>query len=509
MNKTISIKDILDNNSILSPAMLNNKNNNYNFIKFVPLKDLVENSTKGEEIGSKSYIEKSNYFFIRTRAIQPNSLLLVEDNESIIPMHPHAYKKQNLKEGNILIVKDANVGETAILEKDLNNCMISGGIYNIKLKNYKYYVLAYTKTPHYKKQIDSLIPKGATIKHGKDIVFDFLIPFPNFKDDKLNKNIINFVEMLTKLLVEKEKIIKEKFSKISLKIEEELYKNQNPNNTFKYSFPNLQTLLKEKRLDTKLYSKGFKEIDYLIKNYKFGYSFIEESKIKIGNTPSSRVFHENAKYRWITPTNISDYGTIINNERIDFSNQFNLKNDAMLIINRTSKGGTGEYVGISTFYDYNLYGDGHHNQGIYRVENYSKEELLFMICFMNSGIIRKYCSHIAMGSKMKEIKSKHFCQIPIPKFSDNVKKEIVKLYYNETKNNFEDTIITKFNNMSDFLEILNESNTEEVLDNYCKKEIECSYEVGIFQLNNSIIQIKELIEKIFTIILTSKFSLGI
>lgn len=35
-----------------------------------------------------------------------------------------------------------------------------------------------------------------------------------------------------------------------------------------------------------------------------------------------------------------------------------------MLINRTSRGGKGEYVGIGTFYDYDAYGDGHHNQGI-------------------------------------------------------------------------------------------------------------------------------------------------
>ena len=100
----------------------------------------------------------------------------------------------------------------------------------------------------------------------------------------------------------------------------------------------------------------------------------------------------------------------------------------MLLVNRTSRGGRGEYVGIGMFYDVSKLGKGHHNQGIYRITNYSDKELMFMTCFMNIPMMRKYCAGLSVGSKMKEIKSSQFATIPFPKFPTPIIDRISTLY---------------------------------------------------------------------------------
>lgn len=100
---------------------------------------------------------------------------------------------------------------------------------------------------------------------------------------------------------------------------------------------------------------------------------------------------------------------------------YNLKKDAILFINRTSRGKKGEYVGSSCFYEFEYYGQGHHNQGIYRVENFSKNEKLFIVTFINSTVMRKICGNVTIGLKMKEIKSYDF--------SKEKQNEISKIYY--------------------------------------------------------------------------------
>ena len=42
--------------------------------------------------------------------------------------------------------------------------------------------------------------------------------------------------------------------------------------------------------------------------------------------------------------------------------------------------------------------------------------------------MRKYCSCICVGSKMKEIKLNQFLAIPFPKFDNKSKKKIVELF---------------------------------------------------------------------------------
>src|SRR5690625_1866563 len=107
--KSITFQDLVNRNS-LSPSNyqhLNLKNKN---IKV--LKDLVETPVEGgKEVGSKEYIPKSNKFFIRTSAFQSQSLLLDKKPGSVLPIRPQVFTDHSLKEGDVLILKDSNVGE--------------------------------------------------------------------------------------------------------------------------------------------------------------------------------------------------------------------------------------------------------------------------------------------------------------------------------------------------------------------------------------------------------------
>ena len=158
----------------------------------------------------------------------------------------------------------------------------------------------------------------------------------------------------------------------------------------------------------------------------------------------------------------------------------NLKKDCILFINRTSKGKKGEYVGITCFYDISYYGEGQHNQGLYRIEHLSKEEMIFTTAFMNSRIMRKICGNISIGSKMKEMKSYDFATLKFPKFDKTLKQKIGKLYYNNIdKTNFD-------------------------FDNYLENEKVRNKELGIFQLNTEIIEIKKELEIILNKIITEE-----
>jgi hypothetical protein len=56
--------------------------------------------------------------------------------------------------------------------------------------------------------------------------------------------------------------IKAKNQKIDDLIESELKKNQNPKSNFKYSYPKISEIKQETRLDTGIYEREFKEIDF-------------------------------------------------------------------------------------------------------------------------------------------------------------------------------------------------------------------------------------------------------
>lgn len=202
---------------------------------------------------------------------------------------------------------------------------------------------------------------------------------------------------------------------------------------YKFSHATYSKIVVGKRLDTGTYSDTFQRITHLVNNYKYGVFHIDANKLKSGSTPKIRIISDSKGdgVKWITPTNCSDWGYIRNHEQIATPTKNNLENDAVLLINRTSRGGKGEYVGIGAFYDYNVYGKGHHNQGIYRVSGYDKDLLVFITCFMNTPMMRKYCSALSVGSKMKEIKSEQFLSIPIPKLDKRVSDNVYQLFYTE------------------------------------------------------------------------------
>jgi hypothetical protein len=233
-----------------------------------------------------------------------------------------------------------------------------------------------------------------------------------------------------RLIIDLEKAIKIKFSTIENLIVDELYQSNPKSTKFAFNQPNILELINYTRLDTGIYSKDFKEIDHIIKNYKNGYHLIDSKKLKSGKTPIIRHIGNDPtlKYRWVTPTNCSDIGYLNIDERINMLETNNLSQNSMLLVNRTSRGGKGEYVGIAAYYDISVYGPGQYNQGIYRVFNYSDEELIFKTCFMNTNIMRKYCSYMCVGSKMKEMKANQFLTIPFPNFDENKIDEIRNLY---------------------------------------------------------------------------------
>ena len=78
-------------------------------------------SDNGNEVGSINYISISSHYFIRAKALQNEYFLPILDNETAVPIRPQVFSNFNLKEGDILISKDSNIGEIVILDKNYPN----------------------------------------------------------------------------------------------------------------------------------------------------------------------------------------------------------------------------------------------------------------------------------------------------------------------------------------------------------------------------------------------------
>lgn len=438
------------------------------------LSTLLKNCFQGQEIGSEAYLRNSKFRFLKTVNITESFTIDETSIEFCLPLNT---KKP--KQGNILIVKDGagnGLGEVCYynLENKDATDSISAGVLSIDVKKeFRFYVLGILKTQHFKDFVNLNTPEGSTIRHSKKIAIDYYVPFPSIKHNNESEKIIDYVSLIVQNIIHKEEEVKKRLSQINNAIVDELMNNQ------KGISNNMITRISEiknnsLRFDAGMYSNEYKQYRNLISNYSNGFFNIPLDNLKSGSTPDIRIFSTKAMLKWVTPTDIKDEGFFAPTVNISMPTSNNLSENAVLFINRTSKGKKGEYVGIACYYDHSYYGDGHHNQGIYRVDKYSEQKKQFIVAFMNATIMRKICGYTSQGTKMKEMKMNNFSELIFPEFPDKKLKEISTKYFNNYP-----------------------ANSDLKLENYLPKEKTRNSKLGIFQLN---LEIQKMKEKLVSIV---------
>lgn len=278
---TIEAKDFTLSSSQYMDLVMPNKT--FKFVKEFLSRKLTRKDL-GYEVGSVNYIGQSPYSFLRTKALQTHTYLPEIVPETAIPVMPNAFVKQNLLEGDVLISKDSNIGEIVILDKDYPNIMTSGAIYKLPLKKDKYYLLAFIKHKIFREQLNFMVPKGATIRHAKTMFLDCKIPMPN----KNAVETIGYIEILTKSIINKEKLIREKHGEILKAIKIELANNQKTEK-FKFDFPKLNELELNNRLDATFYSEKHKSLIFPTLNYSNGYKSLDNQGLFLKPGPSLEI----------------------------------------------------------------------------------------------------------------------------------------------------------------------------------------------------------------------------
>lgn len=385
----------------------------------------------GTEVGSECYVGSSKYIFIRTKALQPESYLLDITKESIQYITPQSYISSDLKKGDILISKDSNVGEVIILDKDYPNAMLCGGIYRLPLCSMKYYLLAIIKSEMFRQQIDFLIPRGSTIRHGKTKFLDCFIPLPN----KNIETTIKYVELLMKSIINKEIAIREKYSKIQKLIQQELEHNQ-LGNAYNYSLPSINEIQKLDRMDSSLYSEDFKKKEFLINNYKHGFSTVKELGFNISRGQNLQIsnigisiqtkYYKNGFYTLILPKFLSVYGTVYTKEYLGNPNELKVlkKGDIIFGAEGNEKGRSLAVIEeqentITNIHGIILHQSSHELQkGIF--------VKLFLDYYRAKGMIDAY----AVGGNGGSLSIKYWDLLKFPNFPDDKEKELSMLYHN-------------------------------------------------------------------------------
>lgn len=471
--ESISIKSIEEKGFTLSSSQymdLIMPNKNYKLVGDF-LSRPLKRSDLGVEVGSINYINQSPFYFLRTKALQSYSFLPEITSESALPVMPSVFVKQNLKEGDLLISKDSNIGEIVILDKDYPNIMTSSAIYKLPVNEHKYYLLAFIKHQIFREQLDFMVPKGATIRHAKTIFLDCKIPIPNKNRDET----IKFVEVLTQAIINKEKLIQQRHNQILDSIKLELTNNQK-RNQFRFEYPSLNELELNNRLDATYYSEKHKSLMFPTLNYKNGSLPLTEQGLELKPGPSLEIRllgtridsdkYINGFYRLVTPKQILNNGTVKNYEYIGTPKEIPTIQYGDILFGES---GTGRSM---------VYLDDNKN-----TINNAHAHILRPIkgkCSLNKAItvrcIMQYYKEIGIidcitvGGSGGHLSPSYFDRVYIPSFPEEIQNKIAQLYHNpKAKYKFEKC------NASDFLDTDTEYNEQ----------------AGIYELNKTATFLKE------------------
>jgi type I restriction enzyme S subunit len=474
---SISFNSIIEKDYTLSSSQYMDliiPNVNFLFVKDFLKRDL-QRKDLGVEVGSLNYIGQSTHYFVRTKALQAHSFLPEITSETALPIMPNSFVKMNLKQGDLLISKDSNIDEIVILDKDYPNFMLSGAIYKLPVTEKKYYLLAFIKHNIFREQLDFMVPKGATIRHAKTMFLDCKIPIPNVDAE----NVINFVESLTQAIINKEKLIKERHETILKAIETELLENQKANK-FSFELPRINELEEVGRLDTNLYREHYKNVVFKIQNYKngsqtisdLGFSLSRGQNLQVSNIGESVYSKKQYSnfYTLMLPKFLSKYGTV---DKIEYlGNQNDLKTlqkgDLIFGAEGFEKGRSIVIIEELSRVITNIHGI------TIQQKEHDVNKAIFVKCCLdylrNKGLIDLY----AVGGNGGSLAQKYWEIIPFPKFDKTKQDEIAKLYHNVEIDYYTDTF---------------------TLPNFLTKDNEYNEQAGIYELDKTAKQLKEILNK--------------
>lgn len=264
---------------------------------------------RGIEPGSNAYVDKSKQIFMRNSCI--NNIRFSNDKEKYIFLNPLYYDECTVLNEDILFCTDANIADCCLyLGKD-EKVMYSSGIVKLNFKNpkYKYYVMGFIRDDYFREQLNTLTPKGSTIRHSRDLLLKCKIPLVD------ETWVYGMFENLIKNIAYTEKICDDKMRFSEECLEKELIKRK-----YSYENPSISTLIDKRRLDSGIYSNQVYQWRMNIQNYMYGYTNLQGFGFQTRRGPSLQVRDlgrsiQTSEYRkgynvLIYPSDISESGFV-------------------------------------------------------------------------------------------------------------------------------------------------------------------------------------------------------
>lgn len=411
------------------------------------VRELLHGYDKGGDPGSLHYLSRSTHYFIRTKALQSHSYLISSKGDAITPINPRVFEDMALSDGDILLSKDSNVGECAMVDgNSWRNHTLSGGVVRLRPLTNRHYLFAFLKHPLFVTELRAKVPRGATIAHANDLWLDCRIPFPEQRDAD---DVITYVAALTEAIIDKEKAVRARNTEILRMIDDELSANQ-IGGTFRYEYPTLTELRKTTRLDSSLYCRGFRTFQYRVNHYRHGATTLSALGVRSRRGPNLAVsvigkslYSDTVKSGWyelIRPVNISEYGTLSSREWLGSPKKLPTVNRGDLILGCEGfeKGRSLVLVDAPKRCTTNFHGTVLYWPGA------EVWQTIFVRCFLaylrEHGVI----DWVGVGGSGGHMSPEYFDYLPFPRFPESVRRSIACLYHNPAPRPMRNLTLTNF-----------------------------------------------------------------
>ena len=311
------------------------------------------------------------------------------------------------------------------------NHAISGGIVRLKPRIDRFYLFAFLKHPIFREELYSMVPRGATIAHANIRWLDCKVPFPNQIDAGY---VERYVSALMEAIFDKERALRDRNDVILKMIGDELTVGQSKA-VFSYAYPTLTEVRDRVRLDAAIYSYEFKSKMWLAANYAKGCHTPTAAGFTVKPGPSleikilrTRIDSETPKpgfYTLLIPANISEYGTMSKITWLGTAKKLPLLEQGDILFGEAGFGKGRTIVLIdkmdrATTNAHKLYA---------RRADSDLAELIFFRCVFHWYRSMRLIDLMAVGGSGGHFSPEYFDSLLIPRFPDDLKEKIVKLYH--------------------------------------------------------------------------------
>ncbi|KKC40873.1 hypothetical protein WH87_01490 [Devosia epidermidihirudinis] len=243
--------------------------------------------------------------------------LLYARGDSIVSLNPTAFKHLGLTAGDVLLVKDSNIGEVAVVpDGDWGKAAFSNGVVRLNIVKDRSYLFGFMKYGSFRRQVNAMTPRGSTIRHAGDRWLAARVPLPQKNVDRAVELISAIVDVTLKAeneLIQRSRLIKST-------VDNEIREHQLPG-AFVPSEPSLSQLLESGRFDAAFHSRECQRDLHLVRNYAHGHESVEDAGFTVIPGPSLEIkiikqridseVRREGYYQMYIPKNISEYGTMI------------------------------------------------------------------------------------------------------------------------------------------------------------------------------------------------------